>query len=387
MPISRKKTTLTVTSIYINLLLVGLLISLEVTLQLSDRMFSRLGIKTFWNINYTHAALDYHLITSKELTVHGIINYQKNSKNLGRLDHIEHGLRSELKRLGKHASGVRVRFKTDSKLLHISMSKLTPLGYSYPYISEQAASSVDVYIDNKYVQTITNRNLDEISVITHPDATNEMRIVELYLPNFSPIDLHAVGLLKGSRVEYAPPYNTSLVFYGTSITQGASSPRSGLTYPAILARELNVDFYNYGFLGNGFGESEMASILSMSSADIYILEYSRQASDEIVSITDNLIRFCSTIKQRNLEAKIIILTALFDIEEGLGNNRFENRRIAFRQAFSELKSKYTGISLVEGFDYIGPDDRHLLTDGTHPNAEGMSIIANKLADIIKPLLH
>lgn len=385
MLIDKRFRILILISVIFNLLLLVIFIGLEMKLQISERMLSRLGVGGFWDHEIRYAELDYHALNSESISVHGIINYQKDSNNLDRLGNVSHDLTPVVRSLGKHTAGVRIRFKTDSTRLHISMSKLIPLGYSYPHVSDQASAGIDAYVDDRYIRTITNHDLDEINLIKDANDKN-IHTVELYLPSFSPAQIHAIGLDKGSHVEPALPLDIILSFYGTSITQGASSPRSGLTYPAILSRMFNAEYYNYGFSANARGEPEIADILTQSEADIYVLEYSRQAADEPVSVAENLYDFCMRIKNSRPDAKILILTSLFDTEEALGDTIFEERRTAFRQAYSRLKTKYRGITLVEGYEYIGPDDRHLLADGTHPNSEGMSVIATKLAEAIREML-
>jgi hypothetical protein len=49
-----------------------------------------------------------------------------------------------------------------------------------------------------------------------------------------------------------------VVFYGTSITQGSCTSRPGMSYQAILGRQLNLNHINLGFSGNGKGEAAVA---------------------------------------------------------------------------------------------------------------------------------
>ena len=55
--------------------------------------------------------------------------------------------------------------------------------------------------------------------------------------------------------------NKPIVFYGTSITQGASASRPGMAYPAIISRKLNVETMNFGFSGNGRFEESVGKAL------------------------------------------------------------------------------------------------------------------------------
>ena len=50
--------------------------------------------------------------------------------------------------------------------------------------------------------------------------------------------------------------------YGTSIDQGGCASHPGMAFPAILARALDVQIYNFGFSGNACLEPEMADVLA-----------------------------------------------------------------------------------------------------------------------------
>ena len=52
---------------------------------------------------------------------------------------------------------------------------------------------------------------------------------------------------EGLKYRDIPP----VVYYGSSITQGACASRPGNAYQNVIARRMNLDFINLGFSGNG----------------------------------------------------------------------------------------------------------------------------------------
>lgn len=68
-----------------------------------------------------------------------------------------------------------------------------------------------------------------------------------------------VGVSSDAIIKAAPSYKNKkpLLFYGSSITQGACVSRPGNDYVSILARKLNSDYINLGFSGNGNAEDAM----------------------------------------------------------------------------------------------------------------------------------
>ena len=58
--------------------------------------------------------------------------------------------------------------------------------------------------------------------------------------------------------------------YDTSITQGGNASRPGCCYQAMLARDLNLDYANFGFAGKGRCEREIAEFLSEVEASCFV---------------------------------------------------------------------------------------------------------------------
>ena len=81
------------------------------------------------------------------------------------------------------------------------------------------------------------------------------------------MDRSLVNRSNGFSVKSRP-----VVFYGTSITQGASAMRPGMGYPAIISRHLNIETINLGFSGNGKMEKELAEALSEIDASCYVID-------------------------------------------------------------------------------------------------------------------
>eukprot|EP00948_MAST-09A_sp_MAST-9A-sp1_P001658 g1658.t1 len=63
-----------------------------------------------------------------------------------------------------------------------------------------------------------------------------------------------------------------IVWYGTSIQQGAAASRAGNEYDAIVSRALSVEIHNFGFAGNGIMELSVAKYLSMAEASIIVID-------------------------------------------------------------------------------------------------------------------
>jgi lysophospholipase L1-like esterase len=373
-------------SIAINAVLIALFVVLEQRIDMLNRIPGALGIDVNWMGPRLQENLDYMPVDGNTIKVHGIPGFDYRHPVYNRLAFYEHDIRQELRELSDKTSGARLRFKTDSRTLHILAKNVHPSGFSYPELSEAASAGLDIFIEGKYVKTITPRSINEAIDIGPLKPRYGLATVEIYLPIFSRCRIQRIGFDKGSRVEPPDEYRQRVAFYGTSITQGSAAPRPSLTYPAILARMLNVDFYNFGFSGNAKGDLAVADALGEIRADLYVLKYSRQALNT-GGVDKNLIRFCNRIRHHHPDARLLIVSSIFDSSEHLGNRDLAARRLAFLAGFQELRKLAPGVYFVDGLTLLGPENENGLADGTHPNALGMNRIAVRLAPIMQSILR
>ncbi|MBO7761186.1 MAG: hypothetical protein J6T24_00150 [Clostridia bacterium] len=98
---------------------------------------------------------------------------------------------------------------------------------------------------------------------------------ELYFPLYGGLRELWIGLAEGATLLPPRPYTRvkPMVFYGSSITQGAAASRPGNECGAILARRFDSDYINLGFSGSGNGEEPMLDYLCGLDAGAYIFDY------------------------------------------------------------------------------------------------------------------
>src|SRR6185312_1958929 len=100
-----------------------------------------------------------------------------------------------------------------------------------------------------------------------------------------------------AKISKARPFTPAkpVVFYGTSITQGGCASRSGMSYQAILGRQLNLDFVNLGFSGNGKGEPAVADMVAEIDASAFVLDFAKN-NPTVESLREVYEPFLTTIR-------------------------------------------------------------------------------------------
>ena len=204
------------------------------------------------SLRVTEPDVRYTDIREEPFAIHGLYAPQT-EPNLKRLpDSVGRAINETAARLYTNPSGGRVRFATDSRYIAVRVR--------VPYVARRTimplltTAGIDVYAreDGRDVYQTSIRPPRDMtdgyeSIAYLPDR--RMREVTLYLPLYNDVTSVEIGLQADARLTPAQERARALpvVFYGSSITQGASASRPGMSYPAIAARLLDCDFVNLGF--------------------------------------------------------------------------------------------------------------------------------------------
>ncbi len=181
-------------------------------------------------------------------------------------------------------SGVRLRFSTDSPSVLIKAQLKRK--YAHQKMLLCCSSGFDVYYGDKTTGELTHCTIiapdEPNNVFAHKIAVKKDSFLEIYFPNYNSVDKLSIGIEKGKTISEAPSYKYKqpIIFYGNSITQGASASRSGNAFANIVERQMKCDIINYSFSASCKGELSMARLICDSSdACAVVIDYSRNASN------------------------------------------------------------------------------------------------------------
>jgi hypothetical protein len=194
---------------------------------------------------------------------------------------------------------------------------LAPLG-DHPNVHLYGAEKLVVYVDGRYLTTVipTERTKSPpvmSETIGFSSQPRRMRSISISAPLMAKCSIDAVGVSGDARFESPKPYRVAkpVVFYGTSITNGFCASHAGVTYEALLARRLNLDYVVVGNIGGAHaGDSMMASIVSDIDAAAYVVDYAHNETS-IKNLRLTFPAMVATLRSKHPDAPIICVTPIY----------------------------------------------------------------------------
>jgi len=294
--------------------------------------------------------------------------------------------------LAEETSGVTIRFCTnaDAFVLKASMRNVDTIEQN-PLFPPVGAVGFDVYVGrgthSRLIKTIMNPEgfTEEIPL---PDGYQDVTVV---FPVYAGVTEVSVGLPVDALIakSTARRYGT-VVFYGSSIVQGACVEHPGGTYVNTLCRMIDAECRNLGFSGNALGEQVMAEyIASIGNVTAFVLDYDWNAYHaEHLRMTHYA--FYQTVRAAYPKIPIIMMTRPVFTEEGSEEDRI--RRAVIRDSYEKaIAAGDTNVYFLSGGDFYRDvlgrtEDSLCMSDGIHPSDSGHYYMANAVYRVLKPLL-
>jgi len=292
--------------------------------------------------------------------------------------------------LSKHSSGELVRFQTDASEVNVRWS-LTSAELGMPHMPATGVSGVDLYrheADGTYIFIANGRPTSVDNSVTLPtlNTAGEKHEFLLYLPLYNWVRSLEIGVPHGAFIGKPAPRpeerRRSVVFYGTSITQGGCASRPGMASVAILGRRLDRPVINLGFSGSGKMEPEMATLVAELNPVLFVLDCVANMEalppEEVERRVTNLAR---TLRQAHPKTPL-----LFVARPGVRPGPPGPAGSAQERAVNRLIGEgMPGLHLISGRILLGADTEGTV-DGSHPNDLGMMCLAEALYPTLQAIL-
>ncbi|GAB2545824.1 SGNH/GDSL hydrolase family protein [Rufibacter soli] len=332
------------------------------------------------------AAIEWH--TVQTLGVGGI-GWSELESTFTRLPAKAKGLvTDEVWKLGQNSAGIHVRFTSNSPSIKVKWSLRG--NNNLNHMAPTGVKGIDLYARGpkgwKWVgvgKPSGKRN--EAEVVTNM-AAGEKEFL-LYLPLYDGVDSVAIGVEKGASLQkVAAPAQKPIVFYGTSITQGACATRPGMAYPAIIGRQLDRETINLGFSGNGKMDLPMAQLLAELDPALYVLDcLPNMKPEEVLPRTLEVVKLLRAARP----ATPILLVENIDYAHTWIDLRVsdlvQKKNQNLRAAYTQLKDQGVKHLYYRSNKNLVPTNGEGSVDGVHLTDLGFAHLANALSPEIKAI--
>lgn len=290
-----------------------------------------------------------------------------------------------LKMLTECTSGATVSFKTDSKRIAVNVDGIINHKGALPHMPDNASAGIDFYVGtgkDKRFHNVFSAVPDEIGhwKWERPIEADGMCEITMYMPLYAGIKKLLVGLEPDATVEDStPPANGKVLFYGSSITQGACASRPGMSYCNILGRMFDFEVIDLGFSGCARGESVIAEEIASIDLSAFVYDYDHNAptAEELEATHKS---FFEIVRRAHPDIPIIIISKadlLFGKEETL-----RRRDIIKKTYLDAVSAGDLNVRFVDGTTIYGDDAENCTVDGCHPNDIGFRHMVEAIAPVL-----
>ncbi len=286
----------------------------------------------------------------------------------------------KLLRVHTHTAGGRVRFVTDSARVAIRVSCEA---VRMPHFPLTATAGFDLYCGLQHCGTFIPpgefRQTYESLVYLEPAGE---RLLTLHFPLYAQVDSLEIGLEAGAALKEAPDYATEkpIVFYGSSITQGAAASRPGMNYENILSRRLDCNHINLGFSGSARGERAMAEYIAGLDMSAFVLDYDHNSS--VAELKRNHRAFYETVRAAHPHLPVLILPRprFYQNEETLVRQR------TILETWQAAQKRGDPVFFIAGPELMKLAGNDGTVDQIHPNDLGYASMAAALERVLAAVI-
>lgn len=330
-------------------------------------------------------------VKSGKFSVFGLYDFYNRDDYVRMPPEIPASVSDWLFNLNKHTSGGRVCFVTDSDYIGVDVD-LRFVNHC-PNMNGGGCFGIDAYIltenDTEYRLkcTFLPANNGDTAYKRVIDVPKGVKKVIMNLPLYSGINRLKIGLQKGCKLEKFNPYKNvaPIVYYGSSITQGACAARPSNSYQSIISRRNFVDFINLGFSGACKGEKPMVDYIATLKMSLFVLDFDHNAENP-EQLKERHYNAYKTVRAAHPDIPIIMATKP-DYENDDKHENAERFKIIKDDYLRAKKEGDKNVYFVDGRTFYGKKERGLhFADSCHPNDLGLLKMANKFGALIDKVL-
>ncbi len=301
---------------------------------------------------------------------------------------------------GSHCtSGIRLTFSTNSTKLVLKVENSMPIFMkNMTFVGNSGFSLVEKNNGkNKFIGIVTpptdwvEPNEDSVVFLRSYSMSfnlegGKMRDYVLHFPLYSAVKRLEIVIDKDAEVKEFFGYRKNvlpIMYYGSSITQGASASRPDNTYQSLVSEKTDIDFVNHGFSGNALGEVAMAEYLADSECSVFVCDYDHNAPS-VEHLKNTHERLFKIFRAKHKNTPVVFMTKPDKREKnGVDEERNARAEVIRKTYENALNNGDKNVYFLDSRE-IFPEDavEHITVDGCHPNDLGMYFMAKALIKIL-----
>jgi lysophospholipase L1-like esterase len=276
-------------------------------------------------------------------------------------------------------NGMRIAFTTDSTIIG---------GH---YSPDEGLKPIDIYSDGELVASLPLNTGDSFLFSDLPIGSKN---IELWLPHIGTFALRDLIFSADATITPVEDNRPKWLTYGSSITEAAAATSPSVTWPAIVARENNLNLTCLGFGGNCHLEANVARVIRDREVDyISICAGINICSGSMGPRTFRpaLIGFIQIVREKHPNTPIALISPIISPPRETVTETAPSQvgwtlplmRDEVKAAVEALqKHGDKNIFYVDGLDILGADETYILPDELHPDAEGQFVIAKNFNRVV-----
>ena len=285
-------------------------------------------------------------------------------------------------KLSQDSAGICLRFVSDAPHIQVRWT-LRRSQLAMNHMAATGVSGIDLYYradDGSWTFLKVGRPNGVKNTAPLPLVAGREHL--LYLPLYNGVNSLEIGLPRGKTISRPPPSSRDrqkpIVFYGTSITQGACASRPGMAHTAIISRRLDIPVINLGFSGSGKMELEMADVLAELDPSIYVLDCLANMNPDLME--ERMAPFVRKLRKMRPDTPILLVE-----DANFMNQSPTPKGRVLRTLYEQLTQEgIDHLHFLSSQGMLGTDSEGTV-DGTHPNDLGMMRQATTFIEALPPL--
>ena len=341
----------------------------------------------------TEPDIEWHEISEPEFSLHGVFYEPEVDRYIRMPRAVSETVSDGVHKLAAMSAGGRLRFSTDSP--YIALQCIAPACWPLSHMPLTGSHGFGLFVDGIYRNMyVPNHHVLMRAIFAEEqsiafDGSRKTYAVglqncTLYFPLYGGVRKIKIGLKKGCKLQAAPAYKypKPVVFYGSSIFQGACAAYPGSDLEGMLSQWLDFDYVNLGFSGNGKAEPEMNAYLASLDPSVYVLDSDYTATPE--ELPEKHYRLYETVRNAHKHTPILLLCKPDTRYDPNGRKRASIVYDVYCKAKAQGDQK---VWFIDGESMYGEFERNACAvDTCHPTNLGFYRMAKAVAPVLEEAL-